>query len=104
MAKKGASLSFTLPDGSQVTIQNEDPQKLFQTLKGNTRPVQPRQMVSPQQMRRPIPQQGMQRPMPQRRLPVVSAAKGIKNAPTDMLVLIHKGESVIPSKTKRGKK
>ena len=116
MGKKGASLSFTLPDGTEVTIQNEDAQKLFQTLGGNTRPMQPRPtispqarpMVSPQQTRQPIPQQGMghsvgmpQRGIPQRRLPIVSAAKGIKNAPTDMLVLIHKGESVIPAKRKK---
>ena len=101
MAKKGASLSFTLPDGTQVTMANEDAQRLFQTLQGGaqTRPIQGRPMVPP----RPMPQQ-MRHPItqPQRRLPVISAKDGIKNAPTDMLVLIHKGESVIPAK--KGKK
>ena len=101
MAKKGASLSFTLPDGTQVTMQNEDAQKLFQALQGNRgmqRPIQGRPqggisqpmqgrpmggMIPSQQMRPPVaqqgsipprPQQGMQPPIgiPQRGLPVVS--------------------------------
>jgi hypothetical protein len=110
MAKKGASLSFTAADGTQVTISNENAEHLLSALKGNARPVQG--MRQPM-MRQPIARQPIVRPpmtqpvarvqpvLPQRRIPIYSADKGIKKAPHDMVVLIRKGESVIVPKKKR---
>jgi len=104
MAKKGASFSYTLPDGTQVTLGHEDASKLLQRI-GTVRtpmiqrPIHPfrQPRVQPYPFRKPM----SRGPATVQPYPIVTADKGIKKAPQDMLVLIRKGESVIPTKKKR---